>query len=85
MNPFPLVKGIKVGLDFGKDTMPVGHLAMRERTIYFAYDSSFISQGLEISPFMLPLKEGVTTFSGCLFTVFEDSLPDGWGNLLSNV
>lgn len=67
MNPFPLVKGIKVGLDFGKSTMPVGRLAMRERTIYFAYESSFIATGLEISLFRLPLKLGVTAFDSSLF------------------
>lgn len=88
MKSFPLVKGIKVGLDFGNGAIPVGRLAMRERTIYFAYESSFISQGLEISPFMLPLKQGVTTFDSSVFKglpgVINDSLPDGWGSLLSD-
>lgn len=71
MNAFPVAKKIKVGLDFGKGTIPVGRLAIRERRIYFAYESTFIEQGLEISPFILPLKAGVTNFDnsflkGCL-------------------
>ena len=76
----------KVGLDFGEGIQPVGRLAMRERKIYFEYDSTFIKNGLEISPFHLPLKSGVTRFEDGLFEglpgVFNDSLPDGWGRLL---
>ena len=86
MNAFPVAQEIKVGLDFGKGSIPVGRLAIRERRIYFAYESAFIEQGLEISPFMLPLKAGVTNFDNSLFEglpgVFNDSLPDGWGKLL---
>ncbi len=77
---------IRVGLDFGMGGIPVGRLAMRDRRIYFEYETAFIEQGLEISPFMLPLKAGVTTFDSNLFEglpgVFNDSLPDGWGRLL---
>ncbi|MCF6344693.1 MAG: HipA N-terminal domain-containing protein [Devosiaceae bacterium] len=80
------VKKVQVGINFGSDVMPVGRLAMRERTIYFEYDRAFIERGLEISPFRLPLKSGVSrfdydTFEG-LLGVFNDSLPDGWGRLL---
>jgi len=77
---------IKVGLNFGDGIMPVGRLAMRERTIYFEYDRAFIEGGLEISPLRLPLKSGVSSFDLNLFEglpgVFNDSLPDGWGRLL---
>ena len=77
---------IHVGLDFGKGRVPVGRLALRARRIYFAYEPSFLARSLEISPFMLPLKAGVTTFDNNLFEglpgVFNDSLPDGWGRLL---
>ncbi|MGB4408236.1 MAG: type II toxin-antitoxin system HipA family toxin [Sphaerochaeta sp.] len=79
---------VKVGLDFEKGRIPVGRLALRERRIYFEYESTFIGQDLEISPGMLPLKAGVTTFDNSLFEglpgVFNDSLPDGWGRLLSD-
>lgn len=80
------VREIKVGLDWGKGLIDVGRLAMRERTIYFEYHQDFIAQGLEISPYLLPLKAGVSSFDLRLFEglpgVFNDSLPDGWGRLL---
>lgn len=77
---------IKVGLNFGGNTIPVGRLAMRERTIYFEYHAAFIEHDMEISPLKLLLKAGVTSFDYALFEglpgVFNDSLPDGWGRLL---
>jgi len=64
----------------------VGRLALVGRRIYFEYEPTFITAGLEISPFKLPLKIGAvpledSIFEG-LFGVFNDSLPDGWGRLL---
>ena len=80
------VQVINVGLDFGKGSTPVCRLALNNRLIYFSYEPEFIDQGLEISPFTLPLKPGVATFDSRLFEglpgVFNDSLPDGWGRLL---
>lgn len=80
------VKEIKVGLNFGKKTIAVGRLALRDRKIYFEYDASFIDAGPVISPLRLPLQSGVTSFDYHLFEglpgVFNDSLPDGWGRLL---
>lgn len=77
---------IKVGLNFGGETMPVGRLAIRDRAIYFEYHDSFIDQGMDLSPLRLPLQSGVTRFDNALFEglagVFNDSLPDGWGRLL---
>ncbi len=64
----------------------VGRLAIKNRIIYFEYEPQFLSSGLALSPFKLPLKPGVMTqkdhvFDG-LLGVFNDSLPDGWGRLL---
>ena len=64
----------------------VGTLAIKDRKIYFEYDKDFLKTGIEISPYKLPLKEGLQrcdddTFEG-LWGVFNDSLPDGWGRLL---
>jgi serine/threonine-protein kinase HipA len=64
----------------------MGRLLLKNRQIFFEYDDAFIKNGLELSPFKLPLKAGVATskdqtFEG-LFGVFNDSLPDGWGRLL---
>jgi len=70
-----------------KDTrLIMGRLLLKERKLFFEYDSEFIKTGLELSPFKLPLKSGVVAmedriFEG-LFGVFNDSLPDGWGRLL---
>jgi serine/threonine-protein kinase HipA len=66
--------------------MKVGRLALKERELLFEYDAAFLGSKLELSPFKLPLRPGVTVgqpdvFDG-LMGVFEDSLPDGWGKLL---
>ena len=78
-------KEVKVGINFGEGARPIGRLAIRERTIYFEYDNTFIECGIEISPLRLPLQPGVQTFDYGLFEglpgVFNDSLPDGWGRL----
>lgn len=77
---------IKIGLNFGAETISVGRLASRDYKIYFEFDEAFIESGLDISPLKLPLTYGVQTFNPILFEglpgVFNDSLPDGWGRLL---
>lgn len=85
MNYSP-VELLYVFFHHGGIKMPLGRLAVKDRQILFEYDPTFIDSELEISPFELPLKEGVQIctdrlFQG-LFGVFNDSLPDGWGRLL---
>lgn len=86
MSDHKSTKEIKVGLNFGGKTIPVGRLASRDLKIYFEYDGSFIESGLNISPLKLPLEYGLLTSPTNLFEglpgVFNDSLPDGWGRLL---
>lgn len=86
MSDIQFVKEVKVGLNFDGNIIAVGRLAIRDRTIYFEYDSAFLERNLEISPFNLPLQRGVSSFDYDLFEglpgVFNDSLPDGWGRLL---
>jgi serine/threonine-protein kinase HipA len=77
---------IHVSLDFGSIVHKVGRLALVKRRIYFEYDTGFLTSGLQISPFKLPVQAGAipcedSVFEG-LFGVFNDSLPDGWGRLL---
>lgn len=77
---------LTVAMHLGKEVVSVGRLALHQGQILFEYDPVFLERGLEISPFKLPLKEGVAicedrVFEG-LFGVFNDSLPDGWGRLL---
>lgn len=65
----------------------VGRLALTpENLCAFEYESEYLKNGQSISPFYLPLRPGVfiarrDPFLGN-FGVFNDSLPDGWGNLL---
>ncbi|SFJ03790.1 serine/threonine-protein kinase HipA [Kaistella treverensis] len=81
-----MITEIKVGLNFSSEIQSVGRLAERNGIIYFEYDEEFSQKGVEISPFKLPLRNGVVElpsdpFEG-LAGVFSDSLPDGWGRLL---
>jgi serine/threonine-protein kinase HipA len=65
----------------------VGKLALTaNRCCAFEYDAGFLQNGFSISPFELPLQNGVfiakpTPFNGN-FGVFDDCLPDGWGMLI---
>ncbi len=74
-------------LSVSMDKKEVGRLAIApDRRCVFEYDPEWLGTGFSISPFYLPLKSGAFTarsdpFDG-LFGVFNDSLPDGWGNLL---
>lgn len=66
---------------------PVGRIALAEGGLCaFEYAGSYIGNGISISPFELPLKNGVAIarphpFEGG-FGVFDDCLPDGWGQLV---
>ncbi|MBO5921043.1 MAG: HipA N-terminal domain-containing protein, partial [Bacteroidaceae bacterium] len=65
----------------------VGRLALtKEGLCAFEYSSGWLTSGFSISPFELPLRSGVFVarprpFDGG-FGVFDDSLPDGWGQLI---
>ncbi|MDE5978902.1 MAG: HipA N-terminal domain-containing protein, partial [Muribaculaceae bacterium] len=65
----------------------VGKIALTPKGLCaFEYSPQWIAGGFSISPFELPLKEGVfiarpNPFGGG-FGIFDDSLPDGWGQLI---
>ena len=65
----------------------VGYLQeLDNKQIAFQYSDEWTRDGFSISPFSLPLSDRVYIsssphFNG-LFGVFNDSLPDGWGELL---
>ena len=85
--PYTSLSVLNILLDFGdKAPLSVGKLAYKDRAIYFEYHADFLEAHLDISPFMLPLKQGVMSGNPALFDglpgVFNDSLPDGWGRLL---
>ena len=65
----------------------VGYLAeLKNGDIAFQYDETWLNNGFSISPFSLPLKNEIFVnnkrYFGGLHGVFNDSLPDGWGELL---
>ncbi|WP_228856607.1 HipA N-terminal domain-containing protein [Desulfomarina profundi] len=69
-----------------KLSSPVGMLAEKDGSIFFEYDQQWLTRGLELSPFTLPLQAGLIRHRdfrfGPVFGLFDDSLPDGWGLLL---
>lgn len=67
MSAYTPIMVMSVGIDFGKGKIPVGRLARRDRRIYFSYEPSFLGRGLDISPFALPVKAGVTATDPSLF------------------
>ena len=77
---------INVHIDFGSTEYRTGELYLSSDLgkYIFSYDSTFISSGIQISPFHLPLElktyiaQKNTGFYG-LHGVFADSLPDTWG------
>lgn len=80
------IQKVIVSINFGNTEQQVGELIQEGKNIYFKYFTEFVTTGIELSPFQLPLKDSIYTapvqpFEG-LFGVFSDSLPDGWGRLL---
>ncbi|MDR0617503.1 MAG: HipA N-terminal domain-containing protein [Endomicrobium sp.] len=67
----------------------VGRVAMTDtRCCAFEYDKVWLSDGFSISPFKFPLEKKVfianpDPFDGN-FGVFNDSLPEGWGRMLTD-
>lgn len=71
------------------ENQQVGRLALApDQRAVFEYSAEWLENGFSISPFYLPLKRGVFTARSQpldgLFGVFYDSLPDGWGRLLTD-
>jgi len=72
-------------LDVSYEGQKVGTLAEARGGIYFEYDAQFIATGHELSPLNLQLGSGLRSrgSSGMwLPGLFEDSLPDQWGERL---
>lgn len=67
----------------------VGRLALTpDNLMAFEYDVGWLQNGFSISPLKLPLEKRVFIANrepfGGVFGVFNDSLPDAWGQLLVN-
>ena len=83
-----MIEGLKL-IEVYIDSTQVGRLALSpDRRCLFEYNTDWILTGFSISPFYLPLRSGLFTARaepfGGLFGVFDDSLPDGWGKLLTD-
>lgn len=69
------------------NTTKVGRIALTPDFLCaFEYEPAWLTSGISISPFFLPLQPQVfiakrDPFKGG-FGVFDDSLPDGWGHLI---
>ncbi len=75
----------------GEDTPRlIGHLTMHGQRPVFAYDPTWMANGLPLSPVEMPLEGSHATrlyygnhrSSHYLCGLLADSLPDGWGQLL---
>src|SRR4051794_9394163 len=78
---------VHVSYEDGGAPVPVGRVRFVDRRCYFQFDREWRPRGLELSPIQLRLTDAVvegppsTRFDG-LHSLFNDSLPDGWGRLL---
>ena len=90
--PIPNINPLNVSLRWSEnDIQPVGRLGYVNRVAHFEYESDFQSLGLEISPIRHRISNvtrtirpyDVAMFEG-LHGVFDDSLPDSWGRLLTD-
>ena len=80
MNNIPVIEVFMNGAKVGRIALTPDGLCA------FEYDAEWLASGVSISPYYLPLRREVfvakrTPFNGN-FGVFDDSLPDGWGNLV---
>lgn len=85
---FKPVQKMTVILDVEGNQRNLGSLAWSssERRAYFEYAAEFLAAPLPVSPFNLKPNPGLSAaprdpFDG-LHSLFNDSLPDGWGKLL---
>lgn len=83
------VRQLDVGARFEAGTWrTVGQLLLDGRDIYFRYAPEWLTTGYNLSPLHLkwdnePQRAGTSVFDG-LLGVFADSLPEGWGRLLTD-
>jgi serine/threonine-protein kinase HipA len=80
------MKRLDVIYDGWGEHWPLGTLADTGRALLFEYSAEAHRQGLELSPYRLPLQttafQGFPTHQWRLPGLIADALPDGWGLLL---
>ncbi len=78
------INKIFISLLIEGQNLEVGKIVLSEHRICFRYNSDFLQTGPNLSPIKLPFNGEIIaadkkSFEG-LFGVFNDSLPDGWGD-----
>ena len=87
MSPFTPVRKLEVSRRMATgESVPVGTLAQNRDGVFFRYDTDYLRQGQNLSPFNLTFDDSLQAAPksphGGLHGLFADSLPDGWGLLL---
>jgi len=82
-----MVKKLEVWRKFASgSTIKVGELAQNKQGVYFQYDTDYLNQHENLSPFGLNFDASLQLAPkqphDGLHGAFSDSLPDGWGLLL---
>ena len=77
---------VDVFLNLEGSRLSLARLIDESDGIAFQYDSGFLTSGLRVAPFAMPLSQQARQLSNNAFQglpgLVADSLPDGWGNLL---
>lgn len=69
----------------------VGYLYQSKTVLSFEYDKDFVNGNIDLSPFMLPKKSGITKFTNRENDCFKglphfiaDALPDSFGSMITS-
>lgn len=77
---------VDVGLDFGSGGVrKAGTIATTGEQVFFAYDETFLDEGVNPAPFCLPFDSApypLPIRNGAPGTMFADAVPDGWARHL---
>lgn len=72
---------VDVGLDFGSGGVrKAGTIATTGEQVFFAYDETFLDEGVNPAPFCLPFDSApypLPIRNGAPGTMFADAVPDG--------
>lgn len=79
-------KIVHVFLNLSSPKVKVGTLAYKNKKIFFEYDHNFLKTSIELSPYFLPLKEGVfecnVSSHKDIWGLFNDSIPNSLEQLV---
>ena len=79
------MKKLEVRFHSTNSNLLIGHLASKDRKLYFQFDDAYLDNPLYLSPYKLYPEKGLKEYRESfapVFGLFNESLPDGWGLLL---